>query len=195
MTDTDQTAQTATGALAAPDYERCFAQAHYGLTNGDPYMVTCLDHLAASLTAFLSGNGLTGATIFALVRNHRCDYRFDTPAASAEAAPETWPEATLTDKKCMKCGMIATRDPQFHQDRYEHAPQVQDGPGVLTWSSDILGWIAEPVAATAPYVPSGVTASGYAAHEFTDDGSDPGNCAICHFFHTDKRGPDGKHTE
>jgi hypothetical protein len=22
-------------------------------------------------------------------------------------------------------------------------------------------------------------------HPFTDDGSDPGNCSICHFFHTD----------
>jgi hypothetical protein len=33
------------------------------------------------------------------------------------------------------------------------------------------------------------------AHAFTDDGSDPGNCAVCHFFHTDLRGPAGERLE
>jgi hypothetical protein len=29
-------------------------------------------------------------------------------------------------------------------------------------------------------------------HEFTDDGTDPGNCAVCHFFHAGPRGPRGE---
>jgi hypothetical protein len=32
-------------------------------------------------------------------------------------------------------------------------------------------------------------------HEFIDDGSDPGNCAVCHFFHTEPRGPKGERPE
>jgi hypothetical protein len=32
-------------------------------------------------------------------------------------------------------------------------------------------------------------------HEFIDDGNDSGNCSVCHFFHTEPRGPKGERPE
>lgn len=51
-------------------------------------------------------------------------------------------EMRANAKRCLKCGMLATVDPEFHSSRYQHAPVVADGSGQLIWSSDRFSWIA-----------------------------------------------------
>jgi hypothetical protein len=45
-------------------------------------------------------------------------------------------------KRCQYCGMIATKDPDFHEERYGHKPVIiRDGKSYI-WISD-KGWVEE----------------------------------------------------
>lgn len=45
---------------------------------------------------------------------------------------------------CTVCGMLADIDPEFHMERYAHAPKMRDNMGTLkVWRSRI-GWATIP---------------------------------------------------
>ena len=47
-------------------------------------------------------------------------------------------------QECMTCGMLATVDPVFHQNRYQHVPTVAYGGTIYVWRQQAMRWIPEP---------------------------------------------------
>lgn len=46
-------------------------------------------------------------------------------------------------ERCTTCGMLATVDPVFHQNRYGHAPTIRRDGVTLRWDSGRPGFVKQ----------------------------------------------------
>lgn len=74
-------------------------------------------------------------------------YQNDTFGELTPAEHARLREQALT---CTECGQLATVDPVFHQDRYQHAPRIRTEGGTATWDGGSMTWQQDgPEAAAA----------------------------------------------